>query len=210
MARMSRRMKIYNQTISKKMTKAQLKSYIKQATEEINKSIKVRGTGNEQVDKSIKFLQAEGGIKKVKVGNTQVNKIGLGYSKKTKAELLKQARLLKQHIGIDDYTKQGKSMFSEREDKAYKKAAKTLFKDRDIKLSKTEYRRLVDVFGGLGESLLSKLSSDQVAYMFSEKGANMSTEDFTNIIKEVVEENPGLSRTKTLDLIYERLAEEIE
>ena len=57
MARKSERLKLYETELSSKMTKKQLQDYIRRATKEVNKTIGKKGTGNENVDRSIKYLK---------------------------------------------------------------------------------------------------------------------------------------------------------
>ena len=203
----SNRMRLYDTTISKSMTIPQLKKYIRQATEEINKSIKARGTGSEQLDKSINYLKKVGGVKKVKDKNKNIiSKVGLSFSKKKKEDLLKQARMLKQHIGFDIETRSGKEYMQEKEAKAFK----TFKKHTGIALSKEDYRRLVDILGDLGTTLVSQLTSDQVAEFFSRSKDKMSGNSLVELIIEVYNENDGLTKTEMLEAINDRLVEELE
>ena len=201
----STRMKLYDTSVGKNMSVAQLKTYIRKATIEVNKTIGKRGTGSEQLDKSIKYLQSVGGIKNIKDKNKNiVSKIGLGFTGKRKSDLIRQARMLKQHIGFDIESRSGKEFFSERELRAYK----SFEKNTGIKLSKTDYRQLVDIFGDLGTTIVQQLTSDQIADMYSRKD-NMGSADFIAVVKDTYMEhkNDGLTKTQMLELINDKLKE---
>lgn len=202
MARKSERMKLYETKLSTKMTVSQLKSFIRKATKEVNKSIKKKGTGNAQLDKSINFLKKRGGTKKEK----GIEKVGLHFSGKKKRDLYEQARLLKSHFQIDMYTKRGKDFLLEREEKAYG----TFLKDRDVNLSKTDYRRMVEIFGMLGDSIVEKLSSVQLSNLFSYSSDRLSNDEFFDIVYGVYTENLNtkLSRSQMLKKIEKRIQEE--
>ena len=135
-----------------------------------------------------------------------ISKVGLSFSKKKKEDLLKQARMLKQHIGFDIETRSGKEYMQEKEAKAFK----TFKKHTGIALSKEDYRRLVDILGDLGTTLVSQLTSDQVAEFFSRSKDKMSGNSLVELIIEVYNENDGLTKTEMLEAINDRLVEELE
>lgn len=204
--RRSGRYKLFNTTISKKMTTKQLQSYIRQATTEVNKTIGKRGTGSEQLDKSIKWLQKRGGVRKVKDKNKNViEQVGYNFRGKKKDELLRQARMLKQHIAFDIETREGKEFLKEKQLKAYNK-----FKKLQKNISKADYVKLVDIMGSLQEGLVKELTSKQVANLFV-SSSDISSDDFIDIVTEVIKETKGdgLTTTQLLDAIYERLQEEL-
>lgn len=200
----SRRYNLFNTTISKKMTNKQLQSYIRQATTEINKTIGKRGTGSEQLDKSIKWLQKSGGVKKVKDKNKNViEQVGFNFKGKKKDDLLRQARMLKQHIAFDIETREGKEFFKEKQLRAY-----TNFKKLQKNISKAEYVKLVDIMGSLQNSLIKDLPSKHIVNLIISSGG-VSSSDFIDIVTDVIKETKGdgLTTTQLLDAIYERLQE---
>lgn len=205
MARKSERLKLYETKLSSKMTKKQLQDYIRKATKEVNKTIGKKGTGYENVDRSVNYLRKLGGTRKEK----GVEKLGMKLNKK-KDELYLQARRLKAHFGIDSETRLGREMYSQRERSAYQKFSKKLTKDRDIKIDISTYRGLVEIFGALGSKTVEMLTSTQISNLYAQKDELVDEDTFLDIVISTMSqpENQGIRKATLLKRIHKALTEE--
>lgn len=157
--------------VSKDMTKKQLQSYIRKATTLVNKT-KKQYKDYENLKKSYAYLVKASGVKEKK------GQLGLGFSKKVKADLLKQARLLQSHLNLDVYTRSGEEMVQAKTLEAYE-TYKQSPKGKDISFD--DYINLVGIFNNMDSGILAKLGSDQVReyYLMSKnKGSSVSITDF--------------------------------
>ena len=186
-------------------------SYIRTVTDYINTSIKTREIRkNEQLLKSARIIGERYGIKRgvKKRGMLEVDgKKGLlkyNIYGKSHEELLQHARLLKGHLGIDEYTTQGKEVMSEKTKKAFEKFRKNndLFRDT----TEEEYITLTKMFGLLGDSLVEKYDSTNLRNIFmdyyEDKGISRN---FVDIARDIYRENSGASQEDLAELLREAI-----
>ena len=168
---------LFNTTISKKMTRKQLQSYIREATRTINQSLD-EIAGNEVLETSLNRLKDASGVK------GRGGKLGLGLNKNKNA-LLMQARMLKGHFGLDVYTSNADEYIEEKTIRAY-----ATFKERSKKdISLNDYLELVNVFGGLESTILEALSSKQVRAYYTKYADKTNSKNMTELLTELYEDH---------------------
>ena len=211
MARESKLSKLASINISAKYSKKDLMNYIRTVTDYVNSSIKSREIRkNEQLLKSANIIGERYGIKRgiKKRGMLEVGgKKGLlkyDIYGKSKDELLTHARLLKAHLGIDEYTKVGREIMNEKMKRAYEKFKKfDVFSDT----SEDEYIALVNVFGQMGADLVEKYGSDEIRNLFLDlrsENAGLS-KNFVDIARDIYRENSGISNEDLAELLYDAI-----
>ena len=194
--------------ISKKMTVSELKKYIKEETSRINSAIKEY---NNSKDKNILLEKQYMKLHKITGKNSGkiTDKLRLGYSKKKKSELLKQARDIERFEEFDIYTDYGKKRIKEYRKDNYNTLISNL-KDKgyDSDISFSEYINMAETFGSLGESALSKFSSDVVVDLYS-KASKKEKKNLLKYMKEILAENSNKSLTQEdlADILSEKLLE---
>ena len=194
--------------ISKKMTVSELKKYIKEETSRINSAIKEY---NNSKDKNILLEKQYMKLHKITGKNSGkiTDKLRLGYSKKKKSELLKQARAIERFEKFDIYTDYGKKRIKEYRRDNYNTLISNLKeKGYDSYISYNEYINMVETFGSLGESALSKFSSDVVVDLYS-KASKKEKKNLLKYMKEILADNSNKSLTQEdlADILAEKLLE---
>ena len=194
--------------ISKKMTVSELKKYIKEETSRINSAIKEYNNSKDEnilLEKQYTKLHKITGKSRGKI----TDKLRLGYSKKKKLELLKQARYIERFEKFDIYTYYGKKRIEEYRRDNYNTLISNLKeKGYDSDISYNEYINMVETFGSLGESALSKFSSDVVVDLYS-KASKKEKKNLLKYMKEILAENSNKSLTQEdlADILSEKLLE---
>lgn len=141
-------------TVSEKWTKKQLQNYIRQSTKYINKSISSIADIDmmaEPLQKSLKLLKDVSGVQ------GRRGKLGLGLNK-SKADLLRQARMLHGHFNIDIYTSVGEELINEKEQQAYE----TFKSNTKSDISFEDYTSFINIMGGLDKTIIEALGSEQI------------------------------------------------
>lgn len=202
MARRSQRNILRETSLNKKMTVKEIKSYIRKATDEINKKLKKNGTtGFEVLDEEVDIIKEKYGFKKRK-GKEELK---YGFSGKRKEDLYKQATDLRAYFNLDVFTRDGKTYLTEREQRAYEQFKKTT----DIQLGEETYRKLLDVFGNLGSGLMESLGSDNIANLYNEYKITGGRFDFVDLVKEIIEENQGVTQDDVVEIIQQELQDRL-
>lgn len=187
------------------MTVRQLRKYISMATKQFNKDLaRYKGA----VRTSAEYIMSN-------IGSYR-GKLIQKTDKMTKEQLLTRAALLRGHFRIDADSVMIETELTEKSKKAYQQLKKTLGEDEDF--TEDVYKELVKVYGGLGEAVLEKLDSYQVASMYNEyryfsKGEAYSLLDLIlQVYDEMLADDryKGLDKSqfsaKLTDLVKERLS----
>lgn len=162
-----------NMTISKKMTRKQLQSYIREATRTINKSLG-EIEGNDVLETSLNRLKEASGVK------SRAGKLGMGLGKK-KDDLLRQARMLKGHFGLDVYTSNADEYIEEKVFRAYE----SYKKNNKADLSFNDYLELTNIFGGLNDTIFEVLGSEQVRKYYQTYSSKTNSKTITDLITDI-------------------------
>ena len=187
------------------MTVRQLRKYISLATKQINKDMnRYKGA----VRTSVNYLLDNIGSYRGKL----VQKTDY----MTKTELLTRAALLRGHLRIDADSLFIESELTEKSRRAYESLKKTLGDDEEF--TEQAYKELVQIYAGLGEAILEKLDSWQVASIFNEYRYFSKSESYSllDLIRQVYDDMihdkqyAGLEASqfssKLTDLVKERLS----
>jgi len=225
MARKRELEKLLSKPISSKMSVKELKSYIKTVTNYVNKTVQNKSINkNIQVLKSAKIIGERYGLKKgtkgkgtlmieVKKGTRFEAKTGVlkyGYSGKgiTKEDLLAHARLLKSHLGIDEYTTVGEKLLEENREKWYESfISQGPYSD----MTREEYNDLVKVFGAMGSKLVEKYGSKNIVTLFTDmrRDSKGASTNFVDLAREVYNDpnNKGLDTWQLSIKLEEKITE---
>lgn len=170
-------------------TTRELRAWIRRATQDLNREfyeIKVNGVDIEQ-DYPLLYQQRN---KLLQLG-TRTGKefrggIGLGLTYKTKMELVKQARALRETYNVMEGQQRGHD--------DNKQAYKTFISNHPgFKLSYDEYLDMTETLGSMGTHLLDEYgNSDDFVDMYDEaRDQNKSDKDITKAIVETNRESKG-------------------
>ncbi len=193
--------------INKEWTTRQLREYIRKETQSANyKLIEYYASTTEPV-KAVQDFEIR--LKQLGTGNVKAEYIGLGLSRKTKAELLQQARALEEFKQFDIYTPPARFKLEKREEKQYKafvKNRREIYGD-ERQITRKEYRALVETMGALATGIQDfNLGSDTIVTLFKDT----PKEKRVDIVKEFVDlarenKGAGLSQEQFVDKLRERL-----
>lgn len=145
-------------------TVRQLKEIIRAQTRYINEAVaeaRKAGNLNPVVEKAYGSLLSYG------TGNRNSKQLTLGFTYKSKVELIEQASKLKSFIDFDVYTPAGQIVQSEKLKRQFESfkyytdpnGIKRLKKDH-VGIGKKTYEQLVHAMGALGPAALEKIDSD--------------------------------------------------
>lgn len=151
----------FDKTDFKSMTVKQLRSYVRQATAEINS--RDYSTESTLVSSFIQQIGLHSGQKTKAFTNGQARLKG-NVSKKSKRELVTQARELENFLQWDYSSTKGKKKLNKTANKSRRTYNK---RHKGAELTKREWENLAEQLGGLG-SLKEKLGSDQVVKMYND------------------------------------------
>ena len=189
---------ITNFEITNKMTVADLKSYIRGATTLLN----MQGEGSSRpVQQSISYVKNKLGT------NKRTGELKLGFKGKRKADLLRQARLLKGHAVISKDYGDRSEYAKEKVKKAYDKFKENTGAEVDF----NDYVWFAEHMGDLRD-IIEQLDSDQVVALYdtykSEPAAKASLFDLLReTYNEMTAKGGGFDREEFYDNMFEKLEE---
>ena len=195
--RRSKIQRLSEQKISRKMTVKELRSYIREGTEAINKYLHQKKHYDVLDKATIQIYNIAGANKRT--GDIKKNLYV------NKDELLERATRIRAFFALDVYTTQKKQYMNEKMQKAFQHFKETT----GIDINEKTYTRMVRVMGDLGDDILEKLGSDQFANLFSTYAYSGSDATIIDIIKEEVEDADGVSQRTLLKRIRNRFKDEL-
>lgn len=155
----------------KDMTKKALKDIIRAKTADLNKAIAENDVDSFAMKQAINKLQSLGA--KGRKGNV----VGLGLSRnRSKESLIRQIRELDYVTPL--VTNEGVSFLDEK----YKSSYRTFLKDHP-NVTEEEWRELVTTFGSVGEDIVSKFDSNQIADIVKDSGKRV---DISQIMIDII------------------------
>ena len=171
-------------------TTRELRAWIRRATQDLNREfyemITVNGVDLKQ-DNPLLYQQRNKLLQLgTKTGKEFRGGIGLGLTYKTKVELVKQARALRETYNILEVPQRGND--------ANKQAYKTFMNNhKGFKLSYDEYLDMTETLGSMGTHLLDEFgNSDDFVDMYDEaRDQNKSDKDITQAIVQTNRESKG-------------------
>lgn len=194
----------FDKTDFKSMTVKQLRSYVRQATAEINSR-----DYSEEASLVTSFIQQIGlhSGQKTKSFVDGKAKLKGNVAKKSKKELQRQARELENFLQWDYTSKQGKKTLNKRANTARKTYNK---RHKGAALTKREWENLAEQLGAIG-SLKEKYGSDEIVKNYnnlssSEKKKVNFVTMIDNIKKTAKEEGLVLEKKENTDVIKYLLA----
>ena len=190
---------------SSTMTVKQLRKYVSLATKQFNENIgRYKGATRTSADYLLENIGSYRG------------KLIQKTDRLTKRELISRANLLRSHFRIDSDSLLIETELSEKSKKAYESMKKALGEDETF--TEEIYKELVKAYGSLGEAVLEKLDSYQLASIYVEARYFSKEEAYTlyDIVRQVYDDMlhddkyKGLEKSafsvKLTDLVKERLA----
>lgn len=184
------------------MTTAQLKDYIRQASDKI---VTARNSRYKPVAKSYEYISVVTGTRRVvnkKTGKYET-KLILGFSKKwmNKSELLKRARLLQGHFRIDVYSRNARQAQKKISDELLEQ----FYQRTGIRFTAKEFNEFKTVAASIRD-IIEKFGSDNVAKIFEYTktfgGETVYSTNLGSIMRQVYDSSSGLDQKELVDAVY--------
>jgi hypothetical protein len=186
-----------------KRTNKELQAIIREKTKEVNVRLfeyRLAGKEYKDVEQAIRNIKNISGVEESKEGF----EIGTGsISRKSKAQLIRQARELNSFLQWDISTPEGRRQLEAREQKEWK-----TFQERPDHKDWTydEWRDVVETMGALGKDIIDQFGSDNIIAEY-EKRTDKGRISLLNTMRAVLKESKGKSWTPEdlMDALREHL-----
>ena len=197
----------------KDKTVKELQSEIRELTKQVNTrvaSIKLTRELPKDVEQAVNYMKRLSGVKTGVDKTTRAKQeIGLGFTGKSKKELILQARELSSFLRWDIESEEGLRQLEAREKSEWES-----FEKNHPGWSYEEWRKFVEVSGALGSDIINKFGSETIASDFLKRIRNNDVEstDGDKYIKAMMDaikesEGAGLSQTELVDLLRGKLGQ---
>lgn len=197
----------------KDKTVKELQSEIRELTKQVNTrvaSIKLTRELPKDVEQAVNYMKRLSGVKTGVDKTTRAKQeIGLGFTGKSKKELILQARELSSFLRWDIESEEGLRQLEAREKSEWES-----FEKNHPGWTYEDWRKFVEVSGALGSDIINKFGSETIASDFLKRIRNNDVEstDGDKYIKAMMDaikesEGAGLSQTELVDLLRDKLGQ---
>ena len=197
----------------KDKTVKELQSEIRELTKQVNTrvaSIKLTRELPKDVEQAVNYMKRLSGVKTGVDKTTRAKQeIGLGFTGKSKKELILQARELSSFLSWDIESEEGLRQLEAREKSEWES-----FEKNHPDWNYEEWRKFVEVSGALGSDIINKFGSETIASDFLKRIRTNDVEstDGDKYIRAMMDaikesEGAGLSQTELVDLLRDKLGQ---
>lgn len=191
---------------SSNWTNKELQEYIRTQTKEVNKRIKSykesvksgKMESKRQLDEQIKRLQAFG------TGNMKKDEIGLGFTNKSKSDLLRQAKALDRYVRWETGSIESNDERKEQLEKQYEGYKKAIGNEN---ISFETYIELAETWGSVGNAVIQEFGYENLGDIM-EKATDAQRENITPYMLEILKESKG--QGWTMEDLLDRLNEKLQ